>query len=182
LERIARGDAAAWAEIAVRYGPVVRAIAGRTYGLGPADTADVVQNTWLRLLERAETIRDPERIAGWLATTARREALAIARRRSIETSLNAVDGDPPSPDTSPEAQALDAETRLLLQRATDDLSNRGRALIDVLFFDPARPPYAVAARRLGMPIGSIGPTRSRALRNLRAALGCEGVTTGHSAA
>lgn len=181
LERTARGEAAAWAEIVDRYGSVVQAVVGNTYGLGRADIADAVQNTWLRLLERAETIRDPERIVGWLATTARREALAIARRRRIETSLSAVHGDPPSPVASPEAQALDAETRLLLRQATDDLPDRGRALIDFLYFDPARPPYAVTACRLGMPIGSIGPTRSRALRTLRATLVNEGVTTRQSA-
>jgi RNA polymerase sigma factor (sigma-70 family) len=150
--------------------PVLQAVAGTTYGLGRADIADAVQNTWLRLLERAETIRDPERIGGLLATTARREALAIARRRRTELSLSAIHGGPPSPDASPEAQALDAETGLLLWHATDDLPDRGRALIDLLYYDSARTPYAVTARRLGMPIGSIGPTRSRPLRTLRATL------------
>jgi RNA polymerase sigma factor (sigma-70 family) len=174
LERATRADAAAWAEIVDRYGPMVRAVVRGTCGLGPADVADAVQNTWLRLLERGETIRDPQKIAGWLATTARREGLAIARRRRIETSLTAIGGDPPSPGPSPEHQAIEAETRLLLRRALDELPDRGRALVDALYFDPARPPYALTARRLGMPIGSIGPTRSRALRTLRATLACRG--------
>ena len=176
LERAARGDAAAWTEIVGRYGPFVRSVVGTTYRLGPDDKADAVQNTWLRLLERAETIRDPEKIIGWLATTARREGLAIARRRRVETSLSAVDEDPPSPDASPESQAIDAETRLLLRQATDDLPDRSRVLIDALYFDSARLPYALVARRLGMPIGSVGPTRSRALHTLRATLACRQVT------
>ena len=182
LEWAALGDDAAWTEIISRYRPVVRAVVGTIHGLGPADIADAVQNTWLRLLERAETIRDPEKIIGWLATTARREALAIARRRRIETTLSAADGGPPSLEASPEVQAIDAETRLLLRRATDELPDRGRALIEALYFDPARPPYALAARQLGMPIGSIGPTRARMLRSLRAALACHGVTIEHAAA
>ncbi len=174
LERAVRGDANAWTEIICRYGPSVRAIV-RTYGLTRDDVADAAQNTWLRLLERAETIRDPDRLIGWLATTARRESLAIARRRRIEVSLSARDEDPPSPNASPEAAALDSETHRLLRRATDELPDRGRAVIDTLYFDPARPPYAVIADRLGMPIGSIGPTRARALQILRATLACQGV-------
>ena len=182
LERAARFDATAWAEIVSRYGPVVRAVAGTTYGLCSDDVADAVQNTWLRLLERAETIRDPQKVIGWLATTARRESLAIARRRRPQTSLSAVEEDPPSPDASPEAQAITAETRLLLRQATDALPDRSRALIEALFFDPNRPPYALAARQLGMPIGSIGPTRSRALGILRATLASQEGTIGQSAA
>jgi RNA polymerase sigma factor (sigma-70 family) len=181
MERAARGDTTAWTEIVGRYAPVVRAVVATTSGLCPADKADAVQNTWLRLLERAETIRDPEKIVGWLATTARREGLAIALRRRSETTLSAADEDPPSPDPSPEAQAIDAETRLLVRRATDELPDRSRALLEALYFDPARPPYALAARQLEMPIGSIGPTRARVLRILRATLACHGVTTEHSA-
>ena len=182
VERAGRGDAAAWTEIVDRYEPVVRAVIGTISGLGPADTADAVQNTWLRLLQRAGTIRDPEKIIGWLATTARREGLAICRRRRIETSPSATGQDPPSPDGSPESQVIDAETRLLLRRAIEELPDRGRVLIDALYFDPGRPSYAVTARTLGVPIGSIGPTRARLMRTLRGALACHGLTTEHAAA
>ena len=72
LRAACAGDKTAWDEIVRRSEGVVRA-AVATYRLAPADAADAIQNTWLRLFEHAATIRDPEKLGGWLTTTARRE-------------------------------------------------------------------------------------------------------------
>ena len=77
------GDASAWDELDRRYRGAVRAAVG-SYRLKPADAADAIQNTWLRLFERAATIRSPEMLGGWLMATERRECLALIRRQRSE--------------------------------------------------------------------------------------------------
>src|SRR6476660_5729059 len=95
------GDKTAWDEIVRRYEGSVRA-AVASYRLNPADAADAVQNSWLRLLEYASTIRDPEKLGGWLTTTARRECLALIRHRSIERPSAVIDSDHASLEPTPE--------------------------------------------------------------------------------
>jgi RNA polymerase sigma factor (sigma-70 family) len=159
------GDKAAWEEIVHRYDRLVRA-AVATYRATPTDAADAIQNTWLRLFEHAATIQDPEKLGGWLATTARRECLALIRRQRNEHPVGAIDTGPPAPEPTPEAMAILAETRRQVRLAAEALPPRPRALIDALYYRPCSS-YAEVAHQLGMPIGSIGPTRRRTLHCLR---------------
>ena len=168
LQAAKAGDRAAWNELLHRYGDLVRATVAR-HRLNAGDSADAMQDTWLRLIERASTIRDPEKLGGWLATTARRECLALIRRQRTECPLATIDTGWPSPEPTPEAIAIMSETRRHVRSATNALSDRPRALIDALYYRPCSD-YAEAARRTGIPIGSIGPTRQRTLRCLRQAL------------
>ena len=162
------GDKTAWDEIIGRYQGAVRASVG-SYRLNPTDAADAIQNTWLRLFEHAATVRDPEKLGGWLATTARRECLALIRRQRIERPFDAINTDKPCPDPTPEAVVITAETRRHVRLATNALSARPRALIDALYYRPCSS-YGDVARFTDMPIGSIGPTRLRTLRCLRSSL------------
>ena len=132
----------------------------------PADTADAIQNTWLRLFERAATIRNPDTLGGWLTTTARRECLALIRRQRAERPVATIDIGQPAPDPTPEAAMVTAEAQRHVRLATDTLSDRQRALIDALYYHPVGT-YADVGRHTGMPIGSIGPTHQRAIRCLR---------------
>jgi RNA polymerase sigma factor (sigma-70 family) len=168
LQAARGGDGLAWNELLARYGGHVRATVARHH-LNAADSADAIQNTWLRLLEHATTIRDPEKLGGWLATTARRECLALIRRQRTERPLATFDNGWPSPEPTPEAVAIMSETRRHVRSATNALPDRPRALIDALYLNPCGG-YADLARRTGMPIGSIGPTRLRTLRCLRHSL------------
>lgn len=159
------GDASAWDELVRRYRGAVRAAVG-SYRLKPADAADAIQNTWLRLFERAATIRSPEMLGGWLTTTARRECLALIRRQRAERPVATIDIGQPAPDPTPEAAMVTAEAQRHVRLATDTLSDRQRALIDALYYHPVGS-YADVGRHTGMPIGSIGPTHQRAIRCLR---------------
>jgi DNA-directed RNA polymerase specialized sigma24 family protein len=85
VQAASNGDRTAWAEIVRRYGDLVRATVAR-FRLQQADAADATQNTWLRAVERIGTVREPERLGGWLATTAARECLAVLRSRSTRSS------------------------------------------------------------------------------------------------
>jgi RNA polymerase sigma factor (sigma-70 family) len=165
LQMARAGNQAAWDEIIHRYERVVRA-AVVSYRPTCADAADAIQNTWLRLFEHAATIRDPEKLGGWLRTTARREYLALVRRQRTEHPVATIDTDHPCLEPTPEAVAITTETRRQVRLATDALPNRPRALIDALYYHPCGS-YADVARHTGIPIGSIGPTRLRTLRCLR---------------
>jgi RNA polymerase sigma factor (sigma-70 family) len=169
LEGLRAGDRDAWDTVTERYADVVQAVVS-TYRLRHADAADAIQNTWLRLLEHAGTIREPEKLGSWLATTARRECLALIRRSSSETSLESLQMDPPTTETSPEDLTIRRESRRMVQQALGELAERHQKLIGALYYDPRKLMYAAVARNLQMPIGSIGPTRIRALRILRGRL------------
>lgn len=166
LPRVSDGDSAAWEEILRRYGALVSATV-RSFRLQDADTLDAVQTTWLRLAENAHHVRHPERLGGWLATTARRECLRLLRQITpisihFETVLEAV----ADPSAGPERIAIEADSTRVLWQHVDELPSRRRALVRALFTDNARP-YAEIASAVGIPPGGIGPTRARALQQLR---------------
>lgn len=161
------GDQDAWNRIVDRFGDLLWSVA-RAHRLSVADAGDVVQMTWLRLVEHLSRIEDPERLAGWLATTARHECLRTLRRSGREQL--SLDADT-TIDLQDRAEPLD--TRLLNQErdaqlwaSFGGLQPRCQQLLRVLMADPA-PSYAQVSAALDMPVGSIGPTRARCLQQLR---------------
>ena len=170
----AEGDQWAWREIVSRYAGLVWSVA-RSHNLSHSDADEVSQTTWLRLVEHLGRLRDPERMGGWLAATARHESTRVLRRAGREL-LDESPGDDRgfvSTDPSPEALFLESERRELLMKALGELSDRCRRLLRVLASAPP-PSYAEVSDALGIPIGSIGPTRARCLENLRRVLVAQG--------
>jgi RNA polymerase sigma factor (sigma-70 family) len=166
LLRAGKGDPGAWQDIIRRYSGVVFAKV-RTFRLQDADTLDAVQMTWLRLAENIHRIQHPERLSGWLATTAARECLHILHHaRHTPTPTDTVVDTLADPAASPEQRIIDAETAQTLRKLVAELPPRRRKLLQALFTDHP-PPYAELAANTGIPIGSIGPTRNRALHQLR---------------
>ena len=161
-------DPQAWQEIVRRYRGMVGKVA-RSYRLSDADTADVLQNTWLRALERIDTVREPDRLSGWLATTARRECLAVLRRTSREVPDGLFEAQVSGNATCPETVVIDQETRGMVARAVAQLPQRRRSLVRALFADDDVH-YSDISQALDLPPGSIGPTRGRVLRTLRRSL------------
>jgi RNA polymerase sigma factor (sigma-70 family) len=159
-----RGDDRAWEELVRRYGGLVTATV-RTFRLQDADAADAEQRTWLRLVEHHRGVRDPGHLGGWLATTATRECLGILRAHRAVTDLADVDALP-DPDGDVEQRVIDAEEATHLWNVVTLLPPRGRAVVHALFADE-KTPYAEVARATGIPVGSLGPTRARVLRQLR---------------
>jgi RNA polymerase sigma factor (sigma-70 family) len=138
--------------------------------LSRTDAAEVSQTTWLRLVERLSSIRDPERLGSWLAVTARRESWQVLRRagRTIPTDTEATLADRVDSQPSDEVDhnILASERQELLRQAFETLHPRCQRLLRLLTADPA-PSYVDVAAALDIPIGSIGPTRSRCLECLR---------------
>jgi len=166
LRTAGNGDAAAWAEIMHRYERVVWAKV-RSFRLQDADAFDAVQMTWLRLAENGHRLRSPDRLGGWLATTASRECLRILRQPrhttyGVETEAEIL----VDPSAIPEQRVVDEDTAQMLRRLVAELPPHVRTLLRALFSDDPTP-YAELARATGIPIGSIGPTRVRVLQKLR---------------
>jgi RNA polymerase sigma factor (sigma-70 family) len=171
------GDRGSWDVLVARYARVVWAVA-RSFGLDAGDAADVSQTTWLRLVENLDKVREPAKVGAWLATTARREALRILRlsARSVPTSDGEFLDAHSDADVGLEHAAFLTEDRdqvvsaLLMQ-----LSPRQQMVLRLLH-GPDQLSYQELSEVLEIPIGSIGPTRARALGQLRRLCQQAGIT------
>lgn len=162
------GSQAAWDALVERFLPLVTSLM-RRYRVSGADADDVNQTVWLRLVEHLDRIDEPQALPGWLATVTRHECFRLrhVRGRTVPTD----------PQTSPTFERPDQAPDMLAELVADE---RHTALVDALLELPAQrrdllllltedPPlsYAEISHRSGIPIGSIGPTRARALQQLR---------------
>ena len=166
LRQAAAGSQAAWAELHQRYGRLVVRAARRT-GLSERDAADAAQVTWMRLFQHVSAIRDPERLPGWLATTARRESIRISLRAArLPLDDGAHDVEALGTAVAADAAVLERESIEALERAVENLPDRYRVLLRLLLSDEGLS-YAEISRRRKLPVGSIGPMRGRGLELLR---------------
>ena len=167
VTRAAKGDKRAWDALVERFTPLIWSIC-RRHRLRDADAEDVGQTVWLKLVDQLDKIRDPAALPGWLAIVTRRECLRV---------LGATQGPPAARDVmgaeliadeqagTAEQELLAAERHAALRDAFAALPPSGQQLIALLLEDPPVP-YAEISARLGIPVGSIGPTRRRCLDKL----------------
>jgi RNA polymerase sigma factor (sigma-70 family) len=166
LVRAARkGEQKAWEELVGRFTPMLRAVAG-SYRLNGADGDDVVQATWTAAFTHLDRLRDPEAIGGWLAVTARREALRVIERRTRELAVDEPQAPALADPGTPESVLLAAEEHDAVHAAVERLPRHQRRVLRALLRH-ADVSYVELAGRLRIPTGSIGPTRQRALARLR---------------
>jgi RNA polymerase sigma factor (sigma-70 family) len=168
------GDRTAWNILVARYSGLIWGVA-RAHRLGDADAADVVQTTWLRLVEHLDQIRNPEGVGAWLATTARHECLRVLRVGQRHVLTDGFDMPEEATETALDARLLTGERDAALWRAFSQISERCGRLLRMLVADPP-PSYEEVGAALDMPIGSIGPTRARCLEQLRKRLAVADVT------
>lgn len=163
------GEAAAWEELVGRHAGLVWTIARRS-GLAPEEAEDVFQTAFVLAWRNLGLLDRPAAVAGWIATIARREAWRARRKRAAraERETPAEDAvDAPADRPLPDEELARLERRALLERAVGRLDRKCRELLEALFLEEPPPAYAEVAERLGMPIGSLGPTRGRCLGKLR---------------
>jgi RNA polymerase sigma factor (sigma-70 family) len=161
-----RGGEAAWSEVWQRYGPLVKAVARRA-GCDAEECRDVVQRVALVLVENLASLREPEKLAGWLASTARFQALGVVRQRRPFEQL-----DPDLSSRSPRADdlLLAGERLALLRSAFVRLDPRCQRLLERLDLAEPAASYEQVAAAEGLAASSIGPIRRRCLKRLRAHL------------
>ena len=168
VARARGGDRQAWEALVERYAPLIWSIC-RRHRLGRADADDVAQSVWMRLVDQLNRVRDPAALPGWLATTTRRECVRVLRMaHGPRTTMFALDVES-HPDARlgiAEQDLLAAERQAALREAFGQLPPNGQQLIAMLIADPPLP-YADISAKLGIPVGSIGPNRSRYLDKMR---------------
>jgi RNA polymerase sigma factor (sigma-70 family) len=167
VKRARKGDEQAWDVLVERYGPLIWSIC-RRYRLSRADAEDVGQRTWLQFVNHLSAIRDPAALPGWLTTTTRRECNRVVRAtRGPQAAWQLLDENIPDKQTrTAEQELLAVERHAALREAFTCLSPSRQRLMAILIEDPPVP-YAVISARLGIPVSSIGPTRSRCLDQIR---------------
>jgi RNA polymerase sigma factor (sigma-70 family) len=169
LAALHAGAAHAWTQTVRRHRRLVRARIG-AFRLQPSDAADAEQATWLRLAEHAHSIRSADALPGWLSVVARRECLAILRKAAAAPVFPPdAAADVPDPGVAPEQRVVDLAQARALRQAVARLPARQRKIVAALYgTEPLA--YSEIERRTAIPVGSIGPTRARALARLRRAL------------
>ena len=162
----ADGDPQAWRELIDRFAVLIRSVA-RSHRLSDADADDVAQLTWMRAVEHIGRLHDPERFGAWVGTTARRECLRVLHgRKRVVPTCDEVSNPLFAAHVDEDEIALAAERRTAVRQALATLPDRQRTLLRLLHSE-TEPSYEAIGRKLGMPIGSIGPTRGRAIDRLR---------------
>jgi len=167
--RIRAGDDSAWSDLIRRYEPLLRWLA-RQHGLHTEDAADVVQLTWMHCFQSISQLTDADRLGGWLATICRRESIRLSARKRREVPVGEPDVTQPADgvaaDRDPCCEVARRDEHERLYRAITALPDRQRTVL-VELLKPERQSYLDVSRRLGLPVGSIGPTWQRALMRLR---------------
>jgi RNA polymerase sigma factor (sigma-70 family) len=165
VARALEGDSSAWDRLVGRFTPLVLSIVRRNR-LQDAEAQDVVQTVWLRLVEHLGAVREPRALPGWIATTTRHECHHVHGGRLPVPSADLDAHGPVDGSPGPDRDLLAGERHEALLAAVAELPERQRALLLLLLEDPPLP-YDEIGRRLGMPVGSIGPTRARAIARIR---------------
>lgn len=165
LARVNDGDERAWDELVGRFAGLVWSVA-RSFRLSSATMDDVVQTVWLRLAEHSSRIREPERLAAWLATATRHEALRVIRgQQRLVPHAGFAEASEPTSRSIEELITDDVTLRAVL-KAFDRLPESDQQLLRLLCTVPPLD-YRTIAEMLGRSVGSIGPTRARCLDRLR---------------
>ncbi len=167
IQACRQGDELAWQQVVNRYKRLVFSIP-LTYGLNQNDAADIVQLTFMMLMQGLDGLHQDSHLGGWLATVARRNTWHVIQRRGREN----LDTAPFTEDTVLHDQAATDEkerweANTWLYDGLTQLDETCRALLIALYLDPNQPSYSDVASRLGLAVGSIGPMRARCLHRLR---------------
>jgi len=170
VRRAATGDKRAWERLVDQYARLIWSIT-REFRLVESDAADVAQTTWMRLIEHIDRIEHPERVGSWLAATARNECLRslAARKRLVLVHEDQSFDGPAEGEPEVDEALLAAERAEIVREAVAHLPHRWQRLMEMLMADPPVS-YAEISDELGLPVGSIGPTRGRCLARLRVLL------------
>jgi len=163
IARCRNGDQTAWTELVTRYQRLVYSVT-RTLCPTVQDAADVFQQVWLELYQQLPSLRNTEALPAWLITVTRRRTYAAFNSSSRSVPLNLEPMEITSDSTDP-IRAIENEHAV--ERAMEQLPERCRRLIELLYFNIDEPSYSDVAEMLGIPVSSIGPNRARCFEKLK---------------
>ena len=165
IQACRNGDQQAWDELINRYKRLIFSIP-LNFGMNEQDAADVMQHTFIILMESLPTLKEDGNLTGWLGTVARRHTWRLAGRHQREP-VDAEDEALALPDMDAVERQERWERLQWLHNGMSRLDERCQKLLQALYFEAEEPAYGDIAARMGMAVGSIGPTRARCLQRLK---------------
>jgi RNA polymerase sigma factor (sigma-70 family) len=169
-----KGDGQAWEALIMRYRRLIYSVPVR-FGFTTADASDVFQAVCVKLLEHLHEVKDESKVSSWLITTTTRQCLHVRSLKLREGSTEDEFEEPADPSDNLEDVRIMTEQQQTVRQAVDQLSDRCRMLIEMLYFDQQSLSYDEIGQLMGMPVSSIGPTRARCLDKLRTILRRHGI-------
>ena len=168
------GDAQAWEALILRYRRLIYSIPVR-FSFSSADASDVFQAVCLKLIEHLQDLKDETKVSAWLITTTTRQCIHVKSLKYRESSSEDEFEEPADPGENLEDVQILAQQQQSIRDAVEQLPERCRNLIEMLYFDARNPSYEEIGQALRMPVASIGPTRARCFDKLRAVLRRRGI-------
>ena len=168
IQRCLGGDQDAWKDLISQYQRLVYSIANQ-FCPQPEDASDIFQQVWLALYQHLSELRNVQALPAWLITVTRRQAYAVIQAKHGSEQLDEEQLEKGPADMESPVSQIKREHAI--ERALEQLSDRCRSLIDLLYFSTDEPSYVEIAKQMEMPVASIGPTRARCLERLRKLLG-----------
>jgi RNA polymerase sigma factor (sigma-70 family) len=169
-----KGDGQAWEALIMRYRRLIYSVPIR-FGFHTADAGDVFQAVCVKLLEHLHEVKDESKVSSWLITTTTRQCLHVRSLKLRETSSDDDFEEPPDPGENLEELRIISEQQQTVRQSVDQLSERCRTLIEMLYFDQRALSYEEIGQFMAMPVSSIGPTRARCLDKLKTILRRHGI-------
>jgi RNA polymerase sigma factor (sigma-70 family) len=169
------GDSRAWEALILRYRRLIYSIPTR-FSFTAADASDVFQSVCLKLIEHLHELKDETKVSAWLITTTTRQCILVRSQKFRETGGNEEElEEPADPSENVEDIRVQVEAQQDIRESVEQLPDRCRQLLELLYFDVRSPSYEEVSRSLSMPVASIGPTRARCLDKLRVILRRKGI-------
>ena len=170
-----QGDAQAWEALIMRYRRLIFSIPLR-FSFNSADASDVFQSVCLTLIEHLRELKDETKVSAWLITTTTRQCIHVRSQKFREAGGSDEEYEEPrDPSQNQDKVQVQVEEQQTVRDSVDQLPDRCRQLIELLYFDTRSPSYEDVSRTLSMPVASIGPTRARCLDKLRTVLRRRGI-------
>ena len=165
----------AWEALITRYRRLIFSIPVR-FGFATADCSDVFQSVCLKMIEHLRELKDEAKVSAWLITMTTRQCIYVRSQRFREAGSSEDELEEPlDPSENIEGIHVQVEQQQNVREAVEQLPERCRHLIDMLYFDTRSPSYEEVSASLAIPVASIGPTRARCLDKLRTILRRRGI-------
>ena len=168
------GDARAWETLIQRYRRLIYSIPVK-FNFSSADASDVFQAVCLKLIEHLHDLKDETKVSAWLITTTTRQCIHVRAQRLRESSGDDEFEEPPAAGINVEDVQIQTQEQQAIRDAVEEMPDRCRKLLELLYFDMKNPSYEEIGRQMSMPVPSIGPTRARCLEKLRTILRRKGI-------
>lgn len=169
MERCRNKDQVAWKQLVDNFANLVYSITAK-YSLSEDDKGDVFQATFQSLYTNLDRIESVQALPRWIAVTASNHCLVVIRNRRDHVQMVNDERDLgevlAAEGASAEEESVRASQAYAVRKALVELGGKCTELLQAIYLDE-NAGYEHAVKKLGLPMGSLGPTRARCLEKLK---------------